>query len=133
VSTLQDAATVLTGVEPVSGDRVGLFGRGMALAGVVTPATGVELRGAAKILGGIAERLGRPIADVVARGVRRVEFALQDGSKMVFRGPETHPLTRGGAPVTHYNVEVHAPTGQPGRFTKVENTHLDSDGRVINP
>lgn len=56
-----------------------------------------------------------------------------NGTKMVVRGPETHPLKAGGKPLTHDNVEVHEPTGSPGRFKKIENTHLDENGRVINP
>jgi hypothetical protein len=46
VSTAQDATVVATGFNPVTGESVGVTGRLIALAGLVTPASGGEIRGA---------------------------------------------------------------------------------------
>jgi hypothetical protein len=50
VSTIHDAAIVLTGRNAVTGDAVGWGGRGVALLGFVTPASSGQIRGAGKVL-----------------------------------------------------------------------------------
>jgi RHS repeat-associated protein len=71
VSTAHDVATLVTGRNQITGDEVGLFGRGVALVGVVTPVSGALLR---KLLHAgvdrvrrIAKRLGD---DAAQRGLR---------------------------------------------------------------
>jgi hypothetical protein len=50
LSTAQDAVTVATGTNPVTGQDVGVLGQGVALAGLLTPASGGELRAGAAIV-----------------------------------------------------------------------------------
>jgi hypothetical protein len=45
VSTGTDAATLLSGQNPLTGESVGAFGRGVAFAGLITPAAGGQIRG----------------------------------------------------------------------------------------
>jgi hypothetical protein len=87
------------------------------------------------ILSGLTKKFGAAVEKTAATGARQSEFTIaKDGTKMVVRGPESHPIPgSGGKPVSHYNVEVHEPTGKPGRFKKVEDTHLDANGRVLDP
>lgn len=130
-STVADVTTALTGRNQITGDDVGLFGRGVAIAGALTPLSGGQLRGIGKIVSGLTERFGQPVTRVLAEGRNQLEFTdPKSGIKFIVRGPETHPITRGGPPVTHYNVEVHKPLGS-GRFRKIGNAHLDEEGRVI--
>jgi hypothetical protein len=44
VSTAADAATVVTGRNPITGERVGLLGRAVALVGLLTPLSGAQIR-----------------------------------------------------------------------------------------
>ncbi|MBA3339930.1 MAG: RHS repeat-associated core domain-containing protein [Geodermatophilaceae bacterium] len=106
------------------------------LVGIVSDASKVAFEGAiGRIFTGLAERFGAAVEKLAATGARQAEFTVaKDGTKVILRGPETHSLPgSGGKPVTHYNVEVQKPTGKPGRFKKVEDTHLDADGRVLDP
>ena len=50
VSTGIDIATAVSGQNPLTGEQVGWVGRGIALAGVLTPASGGQIRGAAKAI-----------------------------------------------------------------------------------
>ena len=52
VATVHDATTLLTGRNQVTGESVGVLGRIVAFVGLVTPATGGELRAAGAMLGG---------------------------------------------------------------------------------
>lgn len=45
ISTAHDASVLLTGYNVITGDKVGWGGRGIALIGMVTPASGGEIRG----------------------------------------------------------------------------------------
>lgn len=49
VSTVHDASVVLSGYNAVTGERVGIGGRFIAFAGMVTPASGGQIRGAWKL------------------------------------------------------------------------------------
>jgi hypothetical protein len=51
VSTAIDVATALSGENPLTGEAVGILGRGIALAGVLTPVSGGQIRAAAKAIG----------------------------------------------------------------------------------
>lgn len=88
--------------------------------------------GIQNIVNGLVQRFGQPAIRALEKGITQLEFKLPNGVKMIIRGPETHPITAGGDAVTHYNVEVQKPTGKPGRFKTIENTHLDENGKVIN-
>jgi len=50
VSTGIDVATALSGQNPLTGEDVGLLGRGIALAGVLTPVSGGQIRASGKFL-----------------------------------------------------------------------------------
>jgi hypothetical protein len=109
---------------------------GAFLLGMVSDASKVAFKGAiGRIVAGFTERFGAAVERTAATGARQAEFTVgKNGTKLVVRGPETHPIPgSGGRAVTHYNVEVHVPTGQPGRFSKLEDTHLDENGWVLDP
>jgi hypothetical protein len=58
LSTGVDVATAFSGENPLTGERVGLFGRGVAVAGALTPFSGGQIRGAGKLLEKLADFLG---------------------------------------------------------------------------
>ena len=131
LSTVLDAATVVTGKNLVTGEQVGMGGRALAFAGLVTPASGGELRGVGKIVAGLTERFGAPVTRALKNGASQLEWTnSKNGVKFIVRGPEMHPIKPGGPPVRHTNVEVHKPQGD-GRFKRQGNAHLDDNGNVI--
>jgi len=67
-----DGATLLTGEDPLTGEKSGLFGRVVALAGLVTPATGGEIKGAA----GTLERLGAKIGRIASNHLNRRHLSI---------------------------------------------------------
>jgi hypothetical protein len=106
------------------------------LVGMVSDGTKIAFKGAIeRIVAGLTERFGAAAERTAASGAKQAEFTVaKDGTKMIVRGPETHPIPgSGGKPVSHYNVEVQKPTAKPGRFKKIEDTHLDESGRVLDP
>jgi RHS repeat-associated protein len=67
--------------------------------GVVGPSSGTAI---GRIVSRLAARFGKPLAEEVNAGVSRVEFNVDSkGTKLILRGPETHPLNAGGEPITH--------------------------------
>src|ERR1043166_4056083 len=68
-----------------------------------------------KIANDLTERYGKPLIRALESGASQLEFDIGKGTKMVLRGPEPHPLTPGGEPVEHFNIEVHEPNGR-GNF-----------------
>lgn len=55
LSSLHDAATLVTGKNYITGQKVGLGGRGIALVGLLTPATGGQIRGAKEALSALIQ------------------------------------------------------------------------------
>lgn len=103
----------------------------IALLGLLTPATGGEIRGVGRIVAGLTERFGEPVQRALSGGRSQLEFTNpKNGVRFIVR-EEVHPLKPGGPPVPHTNVEVHKPTGEPGRYRQVGNAHLDTQGRPI--
>jgi len=78
VATIHDASVLFTGRNVVTGERVGLGGRGVALIGMVTPISGGEMRGAWKTWQLTAENSGKVLRHVS----RKWKFTqhLSDGS-----------------------------------------------------
>ncbi len=72
VSTGVDVATALSGENPLTGEEVGLLGRGVALAGVLTPVSGGQVRGAGKAL----QRLTRKVGNIVGRHLDRRHLSI---------------------------------------------------------
>lgn len=106
------------------------------LVGLVGDGAKLAFKGAIeRIVTGFTERFGAAVERSTAAGAKQAEFTVaKDGTKIIVRGPETHPIPgSGGKPVTHYNVEVQKPSGKPGRFKQIEDTHLDETGRVLDP
>jgi len=83
----------------------------------------------------LAERYGPAVREFVTKStgaLQREWVNAVSEMKHVLRGPETHPLTPGGVPVPHINYEQHVPVpGKPGRYTQVQDVHLDLNGRPI--
>ena len=57
ISTAHDASVLLTGRNAITGDRVGIGGRAVAFAGMVTPASGGQIRGVWSITRGATGRV----------------------------------------------------------------------------
>lgn len=98
VSTAVDAVTVLTGKNPITGEQVGAGGRALAFAGLVSPASGGEMRAASKLVtaaaGALAERIGK----------NSVWVALENGAKRVDLVGKAH----NGVPTPHvHTYRVH--------------------------
>ncbi len=72
MSTGVDVATALSGENPLTGEEVGLLGRGVALAGVLTPVSGGQVRGAGKAL----QRLTRKVGNIVGRHLDRRHLSI---------------------------------------------------------
>ncbi len=66
-STLADAITVISGRNVVTGDDVGLGGRALAFAGLITPAGGGQIRAAGKAITRVTEDFANR---VIERGIR---------------------------------------------------------------
>jgi hypothetical protein len=127
-----DAVTLFTGKNVVTGEQEGMGGRFVAALGLFTPASGGELRGIGKIINTLTERFGDEVASFTTKAgaVQREWVNKKSGMKHVLRGPETAPLKPGGPDVTHWNYEQHVPRGK-GRYSQVQNIHLDSKGSPI--
>jgi RHS repeat-associated protein len=104
VSSGIDAATVLTGENPLTGEQVGLVGRGIALAGLITPASGGQIRAASKFVsdaaGALASRIGK----------NSVTVATENGFRRIDLVGKAH----GGVPTPHvhtYTVHTNPATG----------------------
>ena len=124
-----DAATVLSGQNPLTGEEVGLIGRGLALAGLLTPTSGGQIRGA----GAVAKNWILPEVEKVVEAIKSIGAKVKvhptkagkgaaidfgDGTVVDIR-VETHPLSPGGPPKLHGNVE----TFQHGK--QKSNKHID--------
>lgn len=59
MSTGIDLATVVSGENPLTGEQVGWVGRGVALAGVLTPVSGGQIRAAGKFLSAAERALAK--------------------------------------------------------------------------
>src|SRR5690606_6768358 len=77
VSSVQDAAVLFTGKNHLTGESVGFGGRLVAFAGLVTPASGGQLRAASKFVAAGAEALAKRI------GRNSVTVATEGGFKRV--------------------------------------------------
>ncbi len=90
VSTGVDAITLATGVNPITGDRVGKFGRAVAFVGLVTPLSGASLRGLGRVGKFFRRSSGaatNPVPETFARvigGVDEVTTLGQAGKADVF-------------------------------------------------
>jgi RHS repeat-associated protein len=74
VSTAVDAVTVFRGRNPITGEKVGIFGRAVALVGLVTPLSGGQLRAVTKTAetGVQATRHADEVADVTQVATTRL-------------------------------------------------------------
>jgi RHS repeat-associated protein len=81
VSTAHDVATLVTGKNQITGDKVGLFGRGVALVGVVTPVSGALLRKGLNEVADAVRRIFHPAGEA-APGLR-ADFVVTPGGTTV--------------------------------------------------
>ncbi|MGQ0765086.1 MAG: RHS repeat-associated core domain-containing protein, partial [Gemmatimonadota bacterium] len=71
VSSGIDAATLLSGQNPLTGEDVGVVGRGIALTGLITPAGGGQIRAAGKTISRVT---GDFVNRVIGRGVKNEQI-----------------------------------------------------------
>ena len=72
LSTGIDVTTVLAGENPLTGEMVGLLGRGVALAGALTPVSGGQIRGTGEAL----QRLTLKVGNIVGRHLDRRHLSI---------------------------------------------------------
>lgn len=129
VSTVHDVSVLFTGYNVVTGESVGLGGRGIAFVGMVTPVSGGQIR----ILGQGLSRLGnvgsgmasaatamRAAERWLGEGYRQLKpgiFRSSDGTRQ-FRMTDADLVPRKGAPHVHFES-----IGPDGREI-LENGHL---------
>ena len=131
VSTLLDAATVLTGKNLVTGEDAS---RLVALAGVGTPAGAAHIRGIDRVAEKLTERFGPALSAIIKErsgALHREWVNAKSGMKHILRGPETDQIRPGGPKVKHWNYTQQVP-GEGGRYKDVNNVHLDENGDPIN-
>lgn len=139
LSSIQDGATALTGKNYVTGEKVGAGGRLIALAGLLTPASGGEIRGAGKI---ITRGFGN-----IGGGVAKVEEALRGAVKWlgdgyreikqgVFRSADDarqFRMTVSDLTDAKQGAHVHFESIGPDGRDIVENSHVRSSPSVRCP
>jgi hypothetical protein len=115
VSTLHDVATAISGTNVITGERVGLAGRLVAIAGALTPASGGQIRA------------GASTAQEVTRALIRNATTNPHGWRTVgaFTEPATTKAARGG-------VSIQKVIENEAGDQLVEHTVLDKAGRAVD-
>jgi hypothetical protein len=118
VSSGIDAATVLSGQNPLTGEDVGLLGRGIALAGLLTPVSGGQIRGAGKFLTSaeraLAKESGNTFTVIVRKALGR------DGAS------SAHLIENDAAGRTI--SKTHRVVGADGQIIHQHQTHIGKNG-----
>ena len=113
VSTGVDAVTVLSGRNPITGEKVGWFGRSVALVGLLTPLSGGQLRAASNLTeaGVQVARHADEAADATRVATRIGGDAAQDGVEKVVT------VSHGRFPQAARHIDDAQATGQPATLT----------------
>jgi hypothetical protein len=126
VSTGIDVATVLSGQNPLTGERVGLVGRGVALAGVLTPLSGGQVRGVARGLGDISGG-SATVEEALEGGIKWLGDNYREISNGVFRskdGTRQFRMKIGDLTDAKQGPHVHFESIGPDGRRITENSHV---------
>jgi RHS repeat-associated protein len=113
VSTAVDVTTAVSGTNPVTGEDVGLLGRGLAVVGVLSPVGGGQIRAAGQFLEAgtreLAERFGRRYLIRVRQSVGRLDEASSAAIREVDSADRTvsitHRVVRPDGQIVHQHQE----------------------------